>query len=203
MYYPSTAEIEQQIGRYRLHFGPVKDAEVEWRFRAPPFVPAFIELVQQRQKIPAQAEFCDYYVRRNRGILESEFAEKWSSPSTRTDKGLALTARLERAYPSFVRDLYLFALLQETGICVEYHPADDVERGVDLVVHLPNGKLFIHVFLATERATHARAIKERRHLYAGNHMDIVIRPDECKQVGAFWLPSTVHVARVAEQMQDL
>ncbi len=199
----SCLEIEKQIVNYRLHFSRVKDADIEWRFQPPPFVSSFLVLIEKEQKVPTQAEFCDHYVRSNQGVLASEFAERWSSESTRIDKGLALIARLERAYPSFVRDLYFLALLRENGIFAEYRPVVDVENGVDLVVHARDITLFIHVFLATERAKRGRALKDRRHVYAGNHVDIVIRPEECKKVGAFWLPSLVHVAQVKERLREI
>ncbi len=182
MYTPSTAEIEKQISTYQLHFSPVKDQQVEWEFQPPPFVAAFLEFVEQRRSIPSQSDFCSYYFHKNSGILQSEFAEKWPDAAARSRKELALRARLERAYPSFVRDVYLLALLREN--------------------HLYAGYDSVHVFLATERARHGRALKDQRHIYAGDHLDLVVRPDECKHVGDFWLPSQIHVDRIKRHLDE-
>lgn len=203
MHFPSTAEIEKQVSSYRLHFSPVKDQQVEWEFQTPPFVAAFLELMEQRRCIPSQSEFCDYYAHKNRGILQSEFAEKWPAAKTRVEKELALIARLERAYPSFVRDLYLLALLRENSIDADYDQAHDVQDGVDLVVRSSGARLSVHVFLDTARARRGRAVKEQRHTYAGNHLDLILRPHECKHVGDFWLPSRIHVDEVKRHLDEL
>jgi hypothetical protein len=203
MYIPSTAEIEKQVASYRLHFSPVKDHQVEWEFQAPPFVAAFLELVEQRRCVPSQPEFCNYYISRNRGILQSELAEKWPSASTRAEKERALIARLERAYPSFVRDVYLLALLRENSIDAGYDQAHDVQDGVDLVIRAAGTKLSVHVFLDTERARRGRTIKEQRHAYAGHHVDLIVRPHECKHAGDFWLPSKIHVDEIKRQLDEL
>lgn len=203
MYRPSTAEIEKQISKDRLHFSPVKDQQVEWEFQAPPFVAAFLGLLDQKRRIPSQSEYCDYYVRTNRGILQSEFAEKWPSAATRAEKELALIARLERAYPSFVRDVYLLALLRENNIDAAYDQAHDVQDGVDLVIRAAGVRLSIHIFLDTERARRGRTVKEQRHSYAGHHLDVVVRPHECKHVGEFWLPSKIHVDQIKQHLDEL
>lgn len=202
MYCPSTAEIEKQISNYRLHFSPIKDRQVEWEFQAPPFVAAFLELVERRRRIPSQEEFCDSYVRKNRGILQSEFAEKWPVVTTRAEKETALIARLERAYPSFVRDVYLLALLRENGIDANYDQVHDVQNGMDLVIRAAGATLSIHVFLHTERARRGRAIKEQRHTYAGNHVDLIVRSHECKHVGDFWLPSKIHIDEIGRRLKS-
>ncbi len=203
MFSPSTAEIEKQISNYSLHFSPVKDQQVEWEFQAPPFVAALLELIEQRRCIPSQAEFCDYYVHKNRGILQSEFSEKWPDVVTRAEKERALIARLERAYPSFVRDVYMLALLRENGVDAGYDQAHDVQDGVDLVIRAAGTKLSVHVFLDTARARHGRTIKEQRHAYAGHHLDLVVRPDQCKHAGDFWLPSKIHVDEIKRQLDEL
>ncbi len=203
MYCPTTDEIEKQISKYHLHFSPIKDQQVEWEFQAPPFVAAFLELADQRRRIPSPSEFCDYYLRKNRGILRSEFAEKWPSAGTRAEKELALIARVDRAYPSFVRDVYLLALLRENNVDAGYDQSHDIHEGVDLVVRSTGATLSIHVFLDTGRARRGRAVKETRHTYGGDHLDVVIRPHECKHVGDFWLPSRIHINQIKKHLDEL
>jgi hypothetical protein len=191
----STAEIEQQIARYKLEFDALKDDEIEWRYQPPPFVAAFAAFIEEFQRVPTQAEFADFYVAQNRAALNDEFLHKWSK-SERAAKKRALLARLTRAYPSFVRDFYFLALLRENGLAADYDPAQDVLGGVDLVVSRGKQKLQVHVYLDSPRSRQGRAKKDRRHAFAGQHLDIVLRPSECKRVGKFWLPTLEHVQSV-------
>jgi hypothetical protein len=179
-----------------LHFDPAKDDEVEWRYQPPAFIPAFVELVEKLGCIPSQAEYVEHYVARHRDALRSEFALKWTDVSVRNQKKRALIARLERAYPSFVRDFYLLALLRENDLAADYDPAQDVQGGVDLVVLHGKQKLQVHVYLDSPRSKQGRAKKDKRHTFAGQHLDIVLRPSECKRVGKFWLPTSQHVQLV-------
>ncbi|CAG0946480.1 hypothetical protein ANRL1_03037 [Anaerolineae bacterium] len=199
MDYPSTADIESQIANYTLHFDRLKDDEIEWRFQPPPFVVAFIEFIERFQRIPSQDEFADYYITKNRDVLNDEFLRKWDK-SKRVEKKRALIARLERAYPSFVRDIYFFAMLCENGIRVEYDPAQDVQGGVDLIVTHAGEKIQLHVFLDTPRSRQGRAKKDRRHRFAGKHLDVLLRRDKCKQIGLFWLPTLEDVRQIKHHL---
>ena len=195
----STADIEKQIANYALRFDSLKDDEVEWRYQPPPFVPAFVAFVEKFQRVPSQSELENFYVALNRAALNDEFLRKWGT-SERAAKKRALIARLKRAYPSFVRDLYLLALLREHGLRVEYDPAQDVEGGVDLIISHAGEKIQLHVFLDSPRAKQGRAKKDHRHVFAGKHLDVTLRREECKIVGAFWLPTREHVEQIGRAL---
>ena len=188
-------EIEKQIAPCALCFDSVKDDEIEWRYQPPAFVVAFAQFLEQFQRIPAPQEFQNYYIEQNRVALRERFDE-WRDAPTRNWKKRALIARLKRAYPSFVRDFYFCALLRENGIAAEYDATRDVEGGVDLIVSNGARKLQVHVFLDSPRAKQGRAKKDRRHAFTGEHLDVILRRDECKRVGAFWLPTLAHVQQV-------
>lgn len=188
----STHEIEQQIANYTLQFDSVKDDEIEWRYQPPPFVVAFVNYLEKFGRVPTQDELAQHYIALNRTTLNDEFLRKWK-PAERALKKQALLARLKRAYPSFVRDVYLLALLREHHINADYDSTQDVQGGVDLVVE---GKLHVHVFLNSPRSQQGRAKKNRRHTFAGKHLDLVLKPSECKHVGKFWLPTIQHVQQI-------
>ncbi len=191
----STTDLEKQIACYKLEFDSLKDDEIEWRYQPPAFVVAFAEFVEQFQRVPAPEEFASHYIDKNRDTLRERFDE-WRDAPTRNWKKRALMARLKRAYPSFVRDFYFCALLRENGVAAEYDAAQDVEGGVDLIVSHGARKLQVHVFLDSPRAKQGRAKKDRRHVFTGEHLDVILRPDECRHVGAFWLPTLAHVQQV-------
>ena len=191
----STADIEKQIARYKLEFDSLKDGEIEWRYQPPPFVAAFVAFVEKFQRVPSQSELENFYVALNRAALNDEFLCKWGT-SERAAKKRALMARLKCAYPSFVRDFYLLALLREHGLRVEYDPAQDVEGGVDLIISHAGEKIQLHVFLDSPRAKQGRAKKDHRHVFAGKHLDVTLRREECKIVGAFWLSTREHVEQI-------
>ncbi len=71
-----------------------------------------------------------------------------------------------------------------------------IESGVDLIVACDGRTLQVHVFLDSPRAKQGRAKKDRRHAFTGEHLDVILCPDECKRVGAFWLPTLKHVQQV-------
>lgn len=192
MYHLSTAEIEKQIANYELRFDALKDDEIEWRYQPPPFITAFLAFIEKFQRVPSQDEFEEFYITQNRAALNDEFLRKWNQ-SERAAKKRALLARLRRAYPSFVREIYLLALLRENGLAVEYNAAQDVEGGVDLMVAQGKQKTQLHIFLDSPRARQGRAKKNKRHAFAGKHLDVTLRREECKIVGKFWLPTRQHV----------
>ncbi len=196
----STAVIEKQIAKYKLEFDSMKDEEIEWRYQPPAFVVAFAQFVEQFHRIPAPAEFQNYYIDKNHAALQEHF-DQWLDAPSRNWKKHALMARLKRAYPSFVRDFYFCALLRENGITAEYDAAQDVEGGVDLIVLNGARKLQVHVFLDSPRAKQGRVKKDRRHAFTGEHLDVILRPDECKHVGAFWLPTLAHVQQVKRAIE--
>jgi len=191
----STAEIEKQIANFTLEFDKLKDDEIEWRYQPPAFVVAFVQFIDEFRRIPTPEEFQKHYIAMNLAALQDHF-DQWHDAPTRNWKKRALMARLHRAYPSFVRDVYFFALLRENGINVEYDATQDVEGGVDLVVARGAQKIQVHVFLDSPRSKQGRAKKNRRHAFAGDHLDIVLKPSECKHVGAFWLPTLKHVEEI-------
>ncbi len=191
----STVDIEKQIADYKLEFDSSKDDEIEWRYQPPAFVVAFVRFLEEFHRIPPQKEFVNYYVATNRDALNDAFLKKWK-PSERQAKKRALIARLERAYPSFVRDIYLLALLHENGLDVDYDPTQDVEGGVDLVVSSAGRKLKVHVFLDSPRSKQGRAKKDKRHTFVGKHLDVTLHREDCRIVGEFWLPTSEHVQQV-------
>ncbi len=198
----STAEIEKQIANYKLQFDSIKDDEIEWKYQPPPFVAAFVAFVELHARIPSQNEFADFYFARHRDELRAAFDARWHDPTERNRKKLALVARLKRAYPSFVRDLYFFALLREHKLAVEYDATRDIESGVDLLVSHNRRTIQVHVFLDSPRAKRGRATKNARHVFAGEHLDVKLCRDHCNIVGAFWLPTTRHVEQIKNVFQE-
>ncbi len=195
----STEEIENQIASYSLHFDAVKDYEVEWKIRLPHFIPVFLELVAKYERIPTQTEFTNFYIAKHQDELEALFA-RWSE-TERDHKYRALIARLERAYPSFVRDIYLLILLNEHGVAAEYDARFDIESGVDLLVTHNGKRAHLHVFLDSPRALHGRVKKDARHAFTGKHMDVLLKRETCKRVGKFWLPTTEQVEQIKRALE--
>lgn len=196
----STADIEKQIAFYKLEFDSLKDDQIEWRYQPPAFVLAFAQFVEQYQRIPAPKEFQSYYIENNHAALQ-EYFDQWLDAPTRNWKKRALMARLQRAYPSFVRDFYFCALLRENGVAAEYNATRDVEGGVDLIVSNAGRTLQIHVYLDSPRSKQGRAKKERRHSFNGEHLDMILCRDECKRVGDFWLPTQAHVEQIRRAIE--
>ncbi len=114
-----------------------------------------------------------------------------------------MEARLRRTYPSLVRDVHFEALLREHGLDVIHERDLDVCAGVDHVVKYQNRVFYIHCYVGTQAGRFGRKIKNRRHEFQGNHLNIEMNlaAESSRLVGDFYLYSSKHIKHLLELMK--
>ncbi|MFZ5517907.1 MAG: hypothetical protein ACOY90_14780 [Candidatus Zhuqueibacterota bacterium] len=167
----------------KLEFPSQKDETMEWRTKPPSFIEAFYNFVAETNRIPEQLEYWGYYYTRNKNNF-SEYIHKNIQ---------LLKARCLRAFPSFVRDIHFYYILQESNCfdAVSYHPKIDVEYGIDFVVTYRGRRFGINCFINTLRSKKGRGKKVSRHNPV-THISLVDLPVHfkgSKTCGQFYLYS--------------
>ncbi len=154
---PDSETIKATIKNYSLRFSDVKDTVVEWESRFPMFVDAFYDYVLSENTIPTQDDFYACYIDRNSASLSDKNLSKETAD--------ALKARIYRAYPSLVRDIFFNKYVKENLISakVVYNGDLDVSEGIDLMVSIDNLHCGINLYTDTKRSHEGRMKKKSRH----------------------------------------
>jgi hypothetical protein len=190
----SSREIEKQIENYKLDFPQVRDERIEWNTKLPMFVATFNKLIQEKGVVPSQDNFVKRYFEDNSAELSSVI----SSESLKA----GLEARARRAYPSFVRDIHLDALLRERGLQVSYDQETDIVGGVDHKITYKGETFHVHGYVGTNRGRFGRKVKNRRHKFLGVHIDMALdlSAKTTKKVGNFLLYSEEDIDNLVKQI---
>jgi hypothetical protein len=134
--------------------------------------------------------------------FEGNSAELSSVVSSESLKA-GLEARAKRAYPSFVRDIHLDALLREKGLQVSYDQEVDIVGGVDHKVTYEGETFHVHGYVGTNRGRFGRRVKNRRHKFRGVHIDMALDlgARTTKKVGDFFLYSKEDIDNLVKEME--
>ena len=105
-----------------------------------------------------------------------------------------IVARIQRAYPSFVRDFHFYLLAKESGLFenVRYSFADDYYKKTDIHVQYKGKWHAVGLMLASKRSFFYKIKKQFRH-GPGKVIYIELDPDCSKQCGDFYLYTDDHV----------
>lgn len=179
----SAGDIVSQIENYHLVFPQVRDRRVEWGIHFPPFINAFYNFVHQNKRIPTQEEYFQFYI----GVNQSFFT------SGRFEQGIyqGLQARLNRTYPSLVRDIHFNKLLEENnrGYEIVYNLNLDLAFDIDAML-IKDGKFWAAcLYTQTRRGNIARGKKVYRHTRFDNvqYVEFPVELRDDKKVGEFFL----------------
>jgi len=110
-----------------------------------------------------------------------------------------ITSRLKRAYLSYVREYHLGYLLRKNFKKVIYDEKIDI-AGVDYVIYYRGRKFNIHAFVNTENGKYWRGVKNGRHRFRGNHIDLPIDLSRGKRCGKFILYNEQHIEFLKSEM---
>jgi hypothetical protein len=167
-----SSEIEGQLRRTRYYHDNYRDDDAEGG-GFPPFIQPFYIWLCEHQRVPSADEHVNLY-----------FAlYPWAGAACQR----GLVARINRAWPSLVRDVHLRALLREGGINVTYSMDWDTAAGIDLVAWPPEASgrsgLFIHAYVYTPRAVRFRSQKPNGR----RHLDLPLLKHDAQIVNGVWL----------------
>jgi len=113
-----------------------------------------------------------------------------------------ITSRLKRAYLSYVREYHLGYLLRRNFKKVIYDEKIDI-AGVDYVIYYRRRKFNIHAFVNTENGKYWRNVKNGRHKFHGNHIDLPIDLSRGKRCGKFILYTEQHIEFLKSEMDKI
>ncbi len=173
-------KLEEILSKYKITKPKYKSSEVENK-SVPSMLTIFIGLIKDGVP-PTQDEFIDIFKQRNPDL-----------------KLRGIVSRLKRAYLSFVREYHLGFLLRKHFDNVVYDEQADI-FGVDYMVYYRGKKFNLHAFVNTEGGRYWRGIKNNRHEFKGEHIDIPIDLDKGKRVGKFILYTDKHIISLKRTM---
>jgi hypothetical protein len=183
----SNQDIEEKIKTYSLNFISVKDPEVEYKIKFPPFLIPFYGFIYLKNNIPNQEDFYEYYMSENYEFFnEKKF----------TDKILyGLKARLYRTYPSLIRDVHFLTFINENLSThnVLYNTKLDMVEGIDLMISSPSGLYYaINLYTNTRLSLMNRRKKMYRHTKFENvnYIELPVNFNGSNKCGDFYLYGT-------------
>lgn len=202
--YVSLMMLEFALGQreYQLRFSPqAKKDEIEFE-RFPSMIGCFEAHRKPNGLPPTQPEF----------VVGFETDYRVSRPELfAPDAHAATVARLQKTYPSLVRDLHLFLLCRESKkfATVARGAQLDEQFGVDvLVTDAQQREYYICATAGTQSADAWRTLKhhtrntfrrERTGL-SGTFIELPLTARPKQVIGSWWLYTSAHVAYVAEQI---
>lgn len=192
----STHTIEEQLRNYRLEPMKVYVEECEHRMSLPYFMTAFNSFINVSKRIPSQNEFVAYYFMLNKAFFAKQ--------NYTNEQKQGIIARIIRSYPSLIRETHFTALLAESGMKVVYDESMDVDKGIDQVVEFMGERFFIHCFVQTPGSRRHRRMKDKRHNFGKNNIDLVfdLHSPDVRQIGPFKLYSERHIEYLKNAMRS-
>lgn len=160
----SVSDLEEQISK--IQYSPAKgskDDDAE-KAKLPPFIQVFYYLFFSYLRIPSEKEFWDTYLEWIGGINENN--EVLIEGIKYQTEGLK--NRLNRTYPSLIRDIHFIYLLEQSKKFeeVEYSLEKDYFNGLDIKVTYKKQEVYVSLFIDTDRSRFYKEKKTRRHDYS-------------------------------------
>jgi len=176
-------ELEKIISGYRISKPKFRGEDVENR-SLPFMLSTFRELIKDEVP-PTQEDFIN------------TFKAKYPDLKLR-----GIVSRLKRAYLSYVREYHLGYLLKKHFKKVIYDEKVDIS-GVDYVIYYRGIKFNIHAYVNTENGKYWREVKNGRHKFRGEHLDIPMDLDRGKRCGKFILYTDDNIKKLKNEMKKI
>lgn len=198
----SVAEIEDQIRK--VIYAPAKDEKRQESENAkvPPFIQVFYYLFFSYLKIPSESEFWETYLTWVGGENASGFIQ--IGEDIFPTKGLR--DRLNRTYPSLIRDLHFLYLLDESGSFkqVDYSMDRDYFSGLDLRINNGDMEIFVSLFINTSRSRYFKRKKTTRHDYSKVHeVEFIVDFDSLTKLGSIYVLNDGHVQLLKKIIDEI
>ncbi len=188
----SVAEIERQIEQIDYQPATGEKGDRSENVKVPPFIQVFYYLFFANLKIPTEGIFWSTYLKWVGGddekgeiIIEGKSYE-----------AAGLKKRLNRTYPSLIRDLHFLYLLDSSQKFeyVDYSMLRDYYNGLDLKVTYNNKEAFISLFIDTSRARYFKEKKTRRHDYSMIHeIELNVAFRSLSKLGSIYVLNEQHI----------
>jgi len=201
----TVAQLERALAQreYRLRFSPQAErARIEFE-QFPSMIQSFEQHRNANGLPPTQTGFV--------AAFESDHGRTRADLFT-ADVRAATEARLQKAYPSLVRDLHLFLLCRESNRFTSVQRGSQLDElyGVDVLIRdHAQREYYVCATAGTRDARTWRTLKqqqrnprrpERAHL-PGTIIELPLGVQPKKVIGNWWLYAPAHVAYIAERME--
>lgn len=188
----SIENLEQQIGQ--ILYTPAKGEKDNTAENAklPPFIQVFYFLFFSYLKIPCELDFWKTYLTWIGGENDKEIVVIEGI----TYKSIDLKNRLNRTYPSLIRDLHFLYLLDASQKFeqVDYSMDRDYYNGLDLKITHNKKEVFISLFIDTSRSRYFKQIKTQRHDYSTVHeIEFIVDFKSLTKKGSIYLLNQNHI----------
>lgn len=196
----SIEELEKQISL--VSYEPAKDSksgEIESAM-LPPFIQVFYFLFFSYLKIPTLEDCWNTYA----AWLGGERNEKVEINGTKYNID-GVRNRLNRTYPSLLRDLHFLYLIEESGKFDEadYSMDRDYYNGLDLKITYNNQNFYVSIFIDTSRGRYFKHKKIERHDYSIiNEIEFQVSFDSLSKIGNIYLLNNKHVELLENMINE-
>jgi len=193
-------DLETQISK--IKYSPTKNAKNLETENAliPPFIQVFYYLFFKDLIIPTEKNFFDTYVEWMGGDKQGKIIiERKEYDST------GIKDRLNRTYPSLIRDLHFLYLLDHSKRFdqVDYSMERDYYNGLDLKITCKERDYFISIFIDTTRGKYFKHKKITRHNYKDVHeLEFNVSFNSLTKHGSIYLLNKKHIDLVEDKIID-
>lgn len=201
----TSVEIEKRIATlpYNGERGE-RNNFVENTLRMPPIILSFYGLFFENQTVPEEKELIDHYLKQAffQKLSDSEYVVIQEGQKFTISKN-ALEARILRTYPSLIRDLHFYCLINESGRFqnVMYSCKEDYYNKIDMKVRLGNKWFNLGMLLDSSRSEFFRQKKQTRHEMTEEVIYIKLSRNNSIRCGKFWLFTKEHVNVVYDEIK--
>jgi hypothetical protein len=197
----SIEDIENQINQIKyVPYSDQKKPDTE-NAKLPPFIQVFYFLFFSYLKIPTEEAFWRTYL--------SWVGEENSSGEVKIDgivySSAGLRGRLNRTYPSLIRDLHFLYLLHESNQFeqVDYSMERDYYNGLDLKVKYKSKEAFVSLFVDTSRSRYFKEKKIFRHNNTViTEIEFIVDFKSLTKLGTIYLLNQGHVKLLQDLIND-
>ena len=192
--------LEHQISK--IEYSPAVGAKDENAERAtlPPFIQAFYYLYFSYLRIPTEKEFWETYIAWVGANPEGEI-----DFNNQKYKSEGLRKRLNRTYPSLIRDLHFLYLLESSKKFehVDYSMERDYYNGLDLKVVYNKQEFYISLFIDTSRSRYYKHKKTKRHDYSEiNEIELSVEFNSLSKKGSIYLLNNSHIKYLEDSLNE-
>jgi hypothetical protein len=197
----SIEDLENQISL--IEYSPANDGkkiEAE-NAKVPPFIQVFYFLFFSHLKIPSENDFWKTYLTWVGG--ENEYGEITIENEKYNSGGLK--SRLNRTYPSLIRDLHFLYLVDASQKFeqVDYSMDRDYYNGLDLKVTHNKKEVYISLFIDTTRSRYFKQKKTKRHDYSIVHeIEFIVDFGSLSKIGSIYVLNQSHVKLLETLMYE-
>lgn len=194
-------DLESQIGKLRYERASNdKNNKVE-NAKLPPFVQVFYYLFFSTFKVPDLETFWNTYV----SWLGGENTLGQIEINSVTYSSSDIKNRLNRTYPSLIRDLHFLYLIEDSKLFtkVSYSLKKDYFNGLDLGIIHNNKEYYISLMIDTQRSRYFKKRKTERHDYSiFNEIEFIVSFDSLTKKGDIYLLNQSHITLLLKLLNE-